>query len=143
MRNADAEESAREFNGGGCWGADGNNFDADMYLERLMTERSLRDLTKKNESMDKGAWHARTHDRRGVDHAHWDGVDTLAEVRELDSDMKTLVYDNYNKFISATDTIRTVRTPFLPPPPRHPTSRPRPPRPRRPRRPRRPTSRSA
>ena len=64
MRNADAEESAREFNGGGCWGADGNNFDADMYLERLMTERSLRDLTKKNESMDKGAWHAHTRDRR-------------------------------------------------------------------------------
>lgn len=31
------------------------------------------------------------------------------EIREIDGDMKTLVYENYNKFISATDTIRKVR----------------------------------
>ena len=30
------------------------------------------------------------------------------EINQLDSDMKTLVYENYNKFISATDTIRQV-----------------------------------
>lgn len=30
------------------------------------------------------------------------------EIREIDGDMKTLVYENYNKFISATDTIRKV-----------------------------------
>jgi len=34
----------------------------------------------------------------------------VTEVRELDGNMKTLVYDNYNKFISATDTIRKVST---------------------------------
>ena len=33
----------------------------------------------------------------------------LTEIRSLDSDMQTLVYENYNKFISATDTIRKVR----------------------------------
>ena len=32
----------------------------------------------------------------------------FAEIRALDSEMQTLVYENYNKFISATDTIRKV-----------------------------------
>lgn len=32
----------------------------------------------------------------------------VKDVRSLDSDMQTLVYENYNKFISATDTIRKV-----------------------------------
>lgn len=31
------------------------------------------------------------------------------EIREIDGDMKTLVYENYSKFISATDTIRKVK----------------------------------
>ena len=31
------------------------------------------------------------------------------ETRKLDSEMQTLVSENYNKFISATDTIRKVR----------------------------------
>jgi hypothetical protein len=31
-----------------------------------------------------------------------------AEIRSLDSDMQTLVYENYNKFIAATETIRQV-----------------------------------
>jgi hypothetical protein len=34
-------------------------------------------------------------------------VDVL-ETRSLDGDMKTLVYDNYSKFISATETIKKV-----------------------------------
>ena len=33
----------------------------------------------------------------------------LSEIRSLDSEMQTLVYENYNKFISATDTIRKVK----------------------------------
>ena len=32
----------------------------------------------------------------------------MKDIRSLDSDMQTLVYENYNKFISATDTIRKV-----------------------------------
>lgn len=31
------------------------------------------------------------------------------DIRQLDSGMKTLVYENYNKFISATDTIRQMK----------------------------------
>lgn len=30
------------------------------------------------------------------------------QIQALDSEMQTLVYENYNKFISATDTIRKV-----------------------------------
>jgi hypothetical protein len=37
----------------------------------------------------------------------------LLEIRQLDGDMKTLVYENYSKFISATDTIRKVTNKIL------------------------------
>jgi YD repeat-containing protein len=33
----------------------------------------------------------------------------VAEVRGLDGERKALVYDNYSKLISATDTIKKVR----------------------------------
>ena len=32
------------------------------------------------------------------------------EIKELESDMQMLVYENYNKFISATDTIQEMKT---------------------------------
>lgn len=32
----------------------------------------------------------------------------VRETQTLHSEMQTLVYENYNKFISATDTIRKV-----------------------------------
>ncbi len=31
------------------------------------------------------------------------------EIKELESDMQMLVYENYNKFISATDTIQEMK----------------------------------
>lgn len=36
----------------------------------------------------------------------------VKETQTLHSDMQTLVYENYNKFISATDTIRKMKTDF-------------------------------
>uniref|UniRef100_A0A8D0L6L9 Vacuolar protein sorting-associated protein 51 homolog n=1 Tax=Sphenodon punctatus TaxID=8508 RepID=A0A8D0L6L9_SPHPU len=39
-------------------------------------------------------------------------TDTVKQIRALDSDMQTLVYENYNKFISATDTIRKMKNDF-------------------------------
>uniref|UniRef100_A0A3B5QZD1 Vacuolar protein sorting-associated protein 51 homolog n=1 Tax=Xiphophorus maculatus TaxID=8083 RepID=A0A3B5QZD1_XIPMA len=36
----------------------------------------------------------------------------VKQIRSLDSDMQTLVYENYNKFISATDTIRKMKNDF-------------------------------
>lgn len=38
--------------------------------------------------------------------------DVVKETRKLDSEMQTLVSENYNKFISATDTIRKMRSDF-------------------------------
>ena len=35
--------------------------------------------------------------------------DIAKETRKLDCEMQTLVSENYNKFISATDTIRKVK----------------------------------
>jgi Vps51/Vps67 len=62
----------------------GASFEPETYLNRLIKERSLTEL------MDKEA-------------------EMVQHIKSLDSDMQTLVYENYNKFISATDTIRTVR----------------------------------
>ena len=36
-------------------------------------------------------------------------TEIVRETRKLDSEMQTLVSENYNKFISATDTIRKVK----------------------------------
>lgn len=36
----------------------------------------------------------------------------ILQIQHLDSDMQTLVYENYNKFILATDTIRKMKTDF-------------------------------
>ncbi|XP_078588251.1 vacuolar protein sorting-associated protein 51 homolog [Branchiostoma floridae x Branchiostoma japonicum] len=65
----------------------GAHFKPEVYLQRLMQEKSL------NELMDKER-------------------DMVRQIRSLDSDMQTLVYENYNKFISATDTIRKMKNDF-------------------------------
>lgn len=35
-------------------------------------------------------------------------ADIVLDTQTLHSDMQTLVYENYNKFIAATDTVRKV-----------------------------------
>jgi len=40
-------------------------------------------------------------------------TEIVKETRKLDSEMQTLVSENYNKFISATDTIRKVKIEFI------------------------------
>lgn len=35
-------------------------------------------------------------------------TEVIKDTKTLHSDMQTLVYENYNKFISATDTIKKV-----------------------------------
>ena len=61
----------------------GVNFEPDTYLGKLLKERTLTELMDKETEM-------------------------VRDIKALDSDMQTLVYENYNKFISATDTIRKV-----------------------------------
>eukprot|EP01117_Protostelium_nocturnum_P010188 TRINITY_DN3643_c0_g1_i1.p1 TRINITY_DN3643_c0_g1~~TRINITY_DN3643_c0_g1_i1.p1 ORF type:complete len:814 (-),score=257.97 TRINITY_DN3643_c0_g1_i1:194-2635(-) len=64
---------------------DGADFDATGHFHSLLKEKSLVELLHT--------------DRQLSD-----------EVKNLDSDMKNLVYENYNKFISATDTIRKMKS---------------------------------
>ncbi|KAM9302421.1 vacuolar protein sorting-associated protein 51 homolog [Gastrophryne carolinensis] len=66
---------------------DGVHFKPELYLTKLRKESSLAEL------MDVEA-------------------DMVRQIRALDSDMQTLVYENYNKFISATDTIRKMKNDF-------------------------------
>ncbi|KAM4721664.1 vacuolar protein sorting-associated protein 51 homolog [Rhinophrynus dorsalis] len=66
---------------------DGVHFNPELYLTKLRKESSLSQL------MDVEA-------------------DMVRQIRSLDSDMQTLVYENYNKFISATDTIRKMKNDF-------------------------------
>ncbi|KAH8401084.1 hypothetical protein KR009_003009 [Drosophila setifemur] len=66
---------------------DASSFDAEKYLERLLKDCSLRQI------MDTEAA-------------------VVKDTQTLHSDMQTLVYENYNKFISATDTIRRMKDDF-------------------------------
>uniref|UniRef100_A0A4W5MYU8 Vacuolar protein sorting-associated protein 51 homolog n=1 Tax=Hucho hucho TaxID=62062 RepID=A0A4W5MYU8_9TELE len=65
----------------------GPHFDPEVYLNKLRRECSLGELMDQESCMVK-------------------------QIRSLDSDMQTLVYENYNKFISATDTIRKMKNDF-------------------------------
>ncbi|KAK7337517.1 hypothetical protein VNO77_18096 [Canavalia gladiata] len=40
-------------------------------------------------------------------------VEMVAEIKNLDTDLQMLVYENYNKFICATDTIKTMKSNIL------------------------------
>ena len=67
---------------------DSPGFDADAYVAKVAAENGLEDLL-------------RLYTR------------VLGEVRALDAEKKALVYDNYSKLITATDTIRKVRSTVL------------------------------
>ena len=78
--------------GGGPSGAassapaiDTATFDPDGYVNRLVKETRLDGLQGKC-------------------------VEMASEIKSLDSDMQMLVYENYSKFITATDTIRRMKS---------------------------------
>ena len=62
-------------------------FEPDLFLRKLIKERNLCEIMDAEN-------------------------DIVKETRKLDSEMQTLVSENYNKFISATDTIRKMRSDF-------------------------------
>ncbi|KAI7885230.1 hypothetical protein K492DRAFT_172163 [Lichtheimia hyalospora FSU 10163] len=64
---------------------DSDTFEPNKYFSRLLKEKTLSGLIKRDNEL-------------------------VAEIREIDGDMKTLVYENYSKFISATDTIRKMKS---------------------------------
>ncbi|KAL2540434.1 Vps51/Vps67 family (components of vesicular transport) protein [Abeliophyllum distichum] len=60
------------------------SFDANMYMNLLVQKSNLENLLQKH-------------------------VEMAAEIKNLDTDLQMLVYENYNKFISATDTIKRMK----------------------------------
>ena len=64
---------------------DGAGFDAELYSRELLQEQTLPQLIAKEETL-------------------------RSEVRSLDSSMQNLVYENYNKFLDAADTVRDMRS---------------------------------
>ncbi|KAJ9547597.1 hypothetical protein OSB04_020140 [Centaurea solstitialis] len=60
------------------------SFDADQYMNLLVQKSNLEGLLQRH-------------------------VEMAAEIKNLDTDLQMLVYENYNKFISATDTIKRMK----------------------------------
>jgi vacuolar protein sorting-associated protein 51 len=66
---------------------DSPGFDPETYVSKLLRESRLTQLIDKEQILTK-------------------------QIKTLDNEMQTLVYENYNKFISATDTIRQMKKDF-------------------------------
>lgn len=60
------------------------HFDPNSYIKEILANNTLKQLTSKSTSM-------------------------AAEIKTLNNDMQTLVYENYNKFITATDTVKQMK----------------------------------
>ncbi|PSS14726.1 Vacuolar protein sorting-associated protein [Actinidia chinensis var. chinensis] len=60
------------------------SFDADQYMNLLVQKSNLEGLLQRH-------------------------VEMAAEIKNLDTDLQMLVYENYNKFISATETIKRMK----------------------------------
>lgn len=61
------------------------SFDPDQYMNLLVEKSNLEGLLQRH-------------------------VEMAAEIKNLDTDLQMLVYENYNKFISATDTIKRMKS---------------------------------
>ncbi|KAG0336451.1 Vacuolar protein sorting-associated protein 51 [Podila humilis] len=64
---------------------DSHGFEVDKYMHKIFVEKQLPGLVQTDNEL-------------------------VADIRQLDGDMKTLVYENYSKFLSATDTINKMKT---------------------------------
>ncbi|XLU60948.1 vacuolar protein sorting-associated protein 51 homolog [Arachis hypogaea] len=62
-----------------------NSFDPDHYMNLMVHKSNLEGLLQRH-------------------------VKLATEIKNLDTDLQMLVYDNYNKFISATDTIKRMKS---------------------------------
>lgn len=62
-------------------------FDSEAYVNNLIQKKGLDELVAVEEDM-------------------------VQNVRRLDSEMQQLVYENYNKFLTATNTVRNMQAAF-------------------------------
>ncbi|KAJ2790750.1 hypothetical protein H4R21_006448, partial [Coemansia helicoidea] len=63
---------------------DGSGFEAKAYVKSVLEREGVAGLLRADNQL-------------------------VSEVRQIDRDMKTMVYENYSKFISATETIRRIQ----------------------------------
>lgn len=93
---------------------DADTFDSDRYLQKVLKVCTVRKCTFSNIHLTHPP--QPTHPHQKQDCSLKQVMDTEAAIvrdtQTLHSDMQTLVYENYNKFISATDTIRQMKTDF-------------------------------
>ncbi|KAF9582885.1 Vacuolar protein sorting-associated protein 51, partial [Lunasporangiospora selenospora] len=64
---------------------DSHSFEVEKYMHKMFVEKQLPGIVQADNEL-------------------------VAEIRQLDGDMKTLVYENYSKFLSATDTINNMKS---------------------------------
>ena len=76
---------------------DSQSFNAKAYFKSFIKDKSVEEVLKKKSELQQGI---NSHLLKSL------------EIRTLDSDLQTLVYENYNKFISATDVIKNVSASF-------------------------------
>ena len=74
------------------------------------------------EGFDAAAWVERKLEESGLEELLRLYTSVLGEIRALDAEKKALVYDNYSKLITATDTIKKVRIPLASEAPEAPPS---------------------
>ena len=70
-------------------------FNARAYFKNFIKDKSVEEVLRRNNELFTGML------KRLI-------VRMRVEIRTLDSELQTLVYENYNKFISATDVIKNV-----------------------------------
>jgi vacuolar protein sorting-associated protein 51 len=76
--------SSEKKQSAGSLSLDSPQFDAEAYLEHVFKTRHIEELVPQSNAL-------------------------VQEVKALDSDLQSLVYENYNKFIRATETIKTMK----------------------------------
>lgn len=83
-------------------------FESDRYVSKFLQEADVVQLIQKDNDLITGGlpenFGAVVLERRFLIR----GLLQNTAVKTLDGEMKTLVYENYSKFITATDTIRKV-----------------------------------
>lgn len=90
---------------------DGKHFNADAYVDKLVQVNAIVILPKLKTFLIMfclDVYHQETSLKQLIDKEQ----ELVREIQSLDSEMQTLVYENYNKFILATDTIRQMKSDF-------------------------------
>lgn len=70
-------------------------------------------LNLNSEKFDSEAFVSNLIRKKGLDELVAVEEDMVQNVRRLDSEMQQLVYENYNKFLTATNTVRNMQNAFV------------------------------